>query len=198
MNIPCHVIESHSFLYVEVPKAGCSSIKASLAPWKKGAAWQGTSTDDMHEWFGYTNVSGIPELLSRFETCWREYYKFTVVRHPITRFESLFYNKIRNSYKDTINEYIHSRFMKDEWWGNAHCAPQTTLIGMDISRYDFVGRLEAIPLVERQLSSLFENISIPHLNSRPVNAGYTPLSDTSLARLKEAYKDDFDVLGYIV
>jgi hypothetical protein len=79
-----HVDDEDKFLYVEIPKAGCSSIKYELFFKRRFGAMY--PRDSMHHVLGYK----FAETLFRY----RNYFKFTVVRDPYTRFMSAYFEKI--------------------------------------------------------------------------------------------------------
>lgn len=192
--IPCHSIEMYRLVYVEVPKAGCTSVKYALAPYKKGYPWRSDDFEAMHRWFGYQHAAGLEDLARRFANRWRDYQKFTVVRHPIRRFESLYYQKIDPHGRRDINDFVAHLGDDNHWLWDTHGISQVSLIGTDLSQYDFVGRTEDMPEVERYLCRVLDDVQIPHLfrSSRTRE----PLSQQTIDRLYAIYREDFDVLGY--
>lgn len=192
-TIPCHPFDAAQVVYVEVPKAACTSIKWALSPVLGGPPDDG---DDIHHWTGYTHARDFGELQRWLATRWRGYFKFTVVRDPITRFESFYYDKLSAAerYAMTIDEYVLAHFAADPRRLDIHAIPQTMLIG-DGSAFDFVGRVEAIAEVRQVLSDhLGWLVEIPHLNRSPVDR--EPLGVPAMLHLADVYHDDFVALGY--
>jgi hypothetical protein len=192
-QIPCHPVESIGVVFVEVPKAGCTSVKWVLSPFKGGPPREGT---DVHQWFGYTHADSVGQLHEWLDTRWRGFFRFTVVRDPIARFRSFYYGLQpweRGAYGD-INRYVLEEFDRDPWRWDIHAVPQTMLIGEELWRFDFVGRTEDMEAVRRELSLVVgQEIEMPHLNRSP--AGPRP-NERAMWRLREVYRADFEALGY--
>ena len=193
-SILCHPFDEQRFVYVEIPKAGCTSVKQALARLKSKGPQPPQETSEFHDWFGYTHVANTKRLKRRLENRWRDYFTFTVVRNPIDRFESLYYEKI--NLQGDINAYIQDELSDDNrWLFNPHGTPQVNLIGEDLSSFDFVGRTENMEEVSARLSQTVGAEPLRHLN-RSRRTARPPLSQQSLRRLTEVYRRDFEVLGY--
>lgn len=191
MKIPTHVFHGQGFVYVEVPKSGCSSVKHALTPFRLGYQWPDTHLARMHQHFGYTYLDSIDEVNKN----WSDYFKFTVVRHPVRRFVSLFCDHIDPKGDLDINEFILTKFGTGHgWYSNPHGSPQTHLVGKDLDLYDFVGRTEDMGEVEKVLCSVFGSLKLKHHNKS--RASTVTLSKEAEEKLEELYDDDFSTLGY--
>ena len=192
-QIPCHPVEVAGLVYVEVPKAGCTSIKWALSRFKGGPP---AATEDIHGWFGYTHAQHRSQLNGWLETRWADLFRFTVLRDPIARFLSFYYGlqiHERGCYGD-VSRYVESgAFEADPWANDIHAIPQTFLLGGDLSRYDFVGRTEDMGKVEVELRRVTGvHLEIPHANRSTTER--RPLSLVAERRLREIYAKDYEVL----
>lgn len=185
-SVPVHPIRP-SLVYVEVPKAGCTSVKMMLAPLKGGGPepWE-----DIHQWFGYTHADDHHHLREWLRGRWADWFRFTVVRDPITRFESYFHGR---QVGGNINDFALNRLRDVD---DIHAARQTDLLGYDLSCYDFVGRLEEPELIEATVSEVLGmELTLPWLNRsrRPKGSALTPKARRSV---RAYYRADFELLGY--
>lgn len=182
--IPCHPIDGAGIVYVEVPKAGCTSIKLALSGLKGGPP---EPDEDIHHWWSYTWATDLAELYRWFDTRWRTYFKFTVVREPVARFESFYYGKVGQY---AINSYVHALRMTQL---DVHAVPQASLLGPELDRFSFIGRTEQMDVVGTVLSAVAgQVITVPHANrSEPERR---PLTPKARARLLEVYHADIAML----
>ena len=199
-TLPTHPNDELQAVYVEVPKAGCTSIKAAMSPLMKGVEWQRKEHGSVHELWGYHNLRDVDDLYDHFDTVWKDYYKFTVVRHPVVRFVSLYRTKIAADpvTLEGMNNFVLNHFEDGPWFENAHGCSQTRLIGTELGRFDFVGRVEKMGRMQKVLSQHFKRtIVIPHLNraaKEPTNTWR--LSPEARRKLRELFAVDLKVLGY--
>lgn len=188
-QIPCHPIPGVNVVYVEVPKAGCTSVKLALAP-LLGA----DPPADIHRWFGYTHARNEEELGDWLTGRWAGWFRFTVVRHPVRRFES-FYAGIDPDGLGDINAWIAAR-QDDERWLDIHAVPQRRLTG-DPSLYDFVGRLEETRAIEEAIGVATNcDLDLPRANASA--APRRRLTQRSLSALRTIYAADLDAFDYVL
>lgn len=185
-SVPCHPYDSANIVYVEVPRAGCTSTKMALA---RFLGWP-DGIEDIHQWTGYTMARDHAVLSAWLKHRWRSYFKFTIVRHPVARFQSFYYGMEGSALDTDINAFIrsHSKHVLD-----IHAQPQRHIIG-DPSLYDLVARLEDLSVLENALHLRGIEVAIPHIN--PTRAERAPLTEESLAWIRSAYADDFEEFGY--
>lgn len=194
-QIPCHPVESAGCVYVEVPKAGCTSVKWALSPFRGGPPAEG---EDIHRWFGYTHAGSVDQLYDWLDTRWADLFRFTVVRDPIARFCSFYYGLLqpheRGAYGD-INRYVLEEFDRDDWRRDIHAIPQTLVIGTELERFDLVARTEDMAGLEAALvAAVSKEITLPHLNRS--SAPRDLLTRDATARLRAIFWRDYEVLGY--
>lgn len=143
-----------------------------------------------------------------------KYYKFSFVRHPVSRFVSA-YNYLLNggkSYTDLhagrdikkyggIDDFIYQGLLKDGWGDWVHFRTQSSFImdGAD-KMVDFIGKTERF---SEDLGSLSE---ITGLNIKSITANEGPrklqdntsISEKSKLVIREIYHDDFRNFGYTI
>ncbi len=194
-QIPTHVYHRAKIVYVEVPKAGCTSIKSMLAP-LRGDEYTG---EDIHEWTGYVYARGLKTLYAYLDNRWPDFFKFTVVREPIDRFQSFFYGlnvgeKIAYNGSTDINEFVMSKLEFNPWMSDIHAVPQHWLTGDRLGHYTHLGTLETI---EKTVDAIIEwtgtEVHMPHLNkSRRTDT----LSMAARRKLSRMFEEDFKLYGY--
>jgi len=185
-----HEIPEHRLLYVEVPKAGCSSIKISLRHFR-GIHDMPVDMDDFHERFGYKNIP-----LFSFEKILKTKYKaqgwkiFTVVRNPYDRFVSYYKDKVSS---DQLGRYIN-KFSLRKYFHDTHVRPQHALIGTDLSVYDMIGTTENMTEVFAWLRNITgASIDYTHQNKTSLDVSLTQEQKDKIYSL---YRKDFTLLGY--
>lgn len=188
LPIPCHPVEAANLVYVEVPKAGCTSIKWALAAFK---GEQPVKSTDIHHWFGYTHARDVAELNEWLTGRWGNMRRFTVVRNPVDRFLSFYYGlqpAERGAWGD-VNRYVIEQLGVDAWAEDIHVVPQTLLLGTNLSCYDHVGHTE-----DMAATAAWLGVAVPH-HSR-YEGVRQPLTAAALKRLRSVYRTDYEVLGY--
>lgn len=165
-------------IYVVVPKAGLTSLNAALHAHDGSAPW-GTSPIHGDIQFDRWKARRFPYA-----------YVFTVVRDPVERFESMFYDKV--NYGD-INTYA-IRFSEDAMATNPHGRRQSQLVGR-LAKFDFIGHTEDMATVGATLSDITgHTIVIGHANRS--NRG-PKLRGEGLAAIQEHFREDYRLFGYV-
>jgi len=204
-----HPFPARKLLYVEVPKAGCTSIKISLSPLREAQGWHSSDEMDIHEWMGYTFLRSS-QLHRVLTEKYRDWTVFTVVRHPLKRFRSLFFDKLladetlspdlnsANLLSDEKNmEKFIDAFARSPWYlSNHHGRPQTTIIGKDLSYFNYVGRNENMADVYAFLNKYLSINAVPIQAHKSYSDPKWEFSKNIQERIYELYKDDYKVLGY--
>lgn len=213
--------KKYKYIYVEVPKTGCTTIKRAL----QLAEFDG---DDSQLSKNIHDRRASPLLAPRqdpeaFASAWEdpEYVKFTFVRNPYTRTLSAYLDKI------VINEWERERrlpalgFDSDSTVGFAefleriadqnpremdiHWAPQHLLIGAGRNRYDRIFRFEAFrEAATRVFAELgidgVEGIveSLPHHATGAGDKLREHYGETEQQLVASIFSEDFERLGYHV
>ena len=99
-----HLFKDQKIIYVEIPKAGCTSVKFALKEFR-GDWKEELPSYRFHVWFGYTFIPR-KDLKGVLLTKYKDWTKFTVVRNPYDRFLSLYAGKIRKDYPDDSFDVI--------------------------------------------------------------------------------------------
>jgi hypothetical protein len=166
-------------IWAMVPKAGVKSVNRALHDIVRVAPWE-------------------PEIISTglldayLGTRYKGWFCFTVVRHPVERFESMFYQRVNEG---DINDYALAFQDTPMATTNPHGMRQVDLIGSDLSRYDFVGHLEHMDEVQDALYPLvrYPQFTIGHLNA---SVRGPKLTGEAREAIVAHYAADFELLGY--
>jgi hypothetical protein len=173
-------------IFIHIPKCAGTSIEKTLGGMEFG---------------GHSYARSIRD---KYPDEWERYYKFTIVRDPLTRFASG-YNYLRqrgvhpalmndNIHKSKdINDYIQNYFCSED---TLHLFPQVNFISdgekilVDTYRYE---ELESSwKTILMKLNQHYK--PLPCMNkSRDYTISY---DKESLKILEEIYKKDFEWLGY--
>ena len=194
-----HEIRQHRLLYVEVPKAACTSIKLAFRHFREfddlpsgGGGGGGGEYSELHDSFGYKN---IPYFC--FERTLKIYRRrgwkiFTAVRNPYDRFVSHYKNFLA-PHGLLFDEYIEQFSLADHRFDN-HLRPQHELVGSNLSLYDHIGRVEHM----HELYSYLETVvgPIEHVKANTTRSSDCSLTGSQRHKVYEIYKGDFELLGY--
>ena len=177
--------ESRS-IFIHVPKCAGTSIEKTLGG---------------REFGGHSYATSIREKYSRE---WERYYKFSIVREPLSRFSSAYrYLKERRYHKALsndkiilsrdINDYIQNYFLKDSV---LHLQQQVNFIcdgdKILVDTYPFEDLENSWKTILMKLNQHYK--PLPTMNK---SKDYTITYDRdSLNILEEVYKKDFELLGY--
>lgn len=195
-SIPVHIYGAARLVFVEVPKAGNTSIKRALAHLN---GWEyDHEYPDIHKLTGYVYCNE-GELREHLERRWRDWRVFTVVRHPYDRFRSFWQGAIGRNAMDRVglldpNLWVQAR-IDDGFWQDFHAIPQSRLVVVPES-YSHIGRTDNMVQTRNWLTKVVGHpIDIPHAN-RSESEKLPPLNDTTKAILHELYRGDFEMFGF--
>lgn len=176
-------------VWVEVPKAASTSLKLALAQLR---GRQFTSDAGLHDWLGYSHASA--DQLAEWLAAWRgQRFRFTVVRHPVSRWLSLYHEKIDPHGYGDASAWLTAN-ADSWWWDDLHAVPQVAIIG-STAWYDYIGRVEDMPALEAQLSAATgQTVQLPWANR---TAGRPPrLTPRARQLLCRRYAADLEAFGY--
>jgi Sulfotransferase family len=191
--------------YFPVPKNACSTLKILFYRINTGEIWSSARNggQPIHRTKGYRTLkfsaarARVPE----------GYQTLAVVRDPIDRFLSAYFNKVVDErgatqaamapgavlpesfdeFLDRIEELRHANYQIRQ-----HTRPQTDFLGPDPGYFSFVFRLEANAGLRNWLR---DRIGAPpklrHVNRSQRSFGRERLTPAQLARLRDLYRADF-------
>ena len=211
----------HNYMYVEVPKVGCSTIKATLQKFEWGRPdyiWH--SFDDVHqrELSPLLTPRAVLDFTERLNSgCW---FQFCFVREPFSRLLSVYLDKMctpsshRESFQNfrrengltplsdiTFEDFVFTISAQNYAEMDNHWVPQHVLLCYERMQYDFVGRLENF---EEDFKSVLSRIGAdaaymtdlaPHrTDSRSKLDAYYSSELEEIVAAK--YSEDFELFGY--
>jgi len=198
--------------YLQVPKAACSAMRATLCLLNRPDLSRETVC-------AHGALARHPEWSDRVraeDPMVRDFFRFTFVRDPYARFASFYRSKISRPFEgairprfaklgfragmgvDDVLNLIEATPVADL---DQHLAPQSSIVFVGgRPRVDFIGHIEqlAAGLDEIAMRS-GTRLEVPRVN---VTAGTAdrddrePLSDAARARLARLYAEDFARFGY--
>jgi len=191
------------FVYVQVPKVACTSIKQALLP-AFGVEWQeGDRT--VHNSLRKSKARVSKRTLSRPR--FRNAYRFSFVRNPFDRVVSAYFSKVKNTRRNLLRqpgvytgmpfgEFVEVVCAAPDGEADQHIRSQWTFL--DGVRMDFVGRMENMgDDWARVVGAIGVPPDLPHANRSGAREGYRYFYDDELARkVAERYRDDLEMFGY--
>lgn len=211
--------ERYRYIYVEVPKTGCTTVKKML----QLAEYDGDETrlvKNIHDRVASPLLCPLDNI-DVFEEALRSeaYLVFTFVRNPYARTLSAYLDKIvKNQWERnrrlpalgfapdaevSLEEFLGAICRDDPIDSDIHWAPQTMLLGLPDRAYDYVGRFESFGQDLRKVAArlgMEEHYEQVH-QDRPHETGASNLvaeyyDAGTKAIIEERFADDFTLLGY--
>ncbi|MEJ2622688.1 MAG: sulfotransferase family 2 domain-containing protein, partial [Candidatus Thiodiazotropha sp.] len=170
--MPAAVLDKHKIAYFSIPKSASTSMKLVLYFLKHGKEWTG-DPDRVHPQFPTYPISD-----EDFQAV-QDYWKFTIVRDPISRLLSSYGNRV-HFHSDIVRDAaprlqdklifllfrneLSLRPKYDDYFINLkkyqelsysiwhHTTSVSTFIGSDLSRLSRIYRIEDIPNLENELT----------------------------------------------
>lgn len=199
VNYNINISLQHKYVYIEVPKAACTTIKATLSNYELDALspqWEATGKKGRRVHRGIFESPFIkPYQLSaeQFENILLgdEFFKFTFVRSPFSRTLACYLDKIvkKSPIDDPIRQSINSRnpassdvnftdFLQiisemEPYNMNSHYRQQYFQTFGDAIRFDFIGRQESF---EQDFKRARKKIGCPDSNYKIANKHKTNAS----------------------
>lgn len=193
-------MEQHGAVFVHVPKTAGVSVATALF---------GTGGGGHATLAHYVRMYG-PRL--------DDLFVFTIVRDPVTRFLSAFHYLRDGDHSVFRGNLQFQAFLRDEFtdvddfatsWltpervastKQQHFRPQVSFlrIGDRLGPLDFVGRFERLDQDVAHVARVLgrPDLQLPHSNATPGRTQRRPLSPAAIAAVREAYRDDVELLGY--
>lgn len=215
-NNRINISRRYPYAYFRIPKAANSTIVYNLYYAETGKLLE--TSEEMEQartaFFNHPGSLGDNQLKNFLD----EYYKFSIVRNPYTRFLSGYFEKIYNKrrflpYRDKLAQYLGKSFdasiSMDEFLDylenggindNLHWARQCDILLMPYDEFDFIGKVENLDedlkfllrhifKIESEILTWPKHITNAH---RKVNL----LDSENAARIYSLYEQDFETFEY--
>jgi len=218
-NLPFGIINSKTaicfqdnFFYTRIPKAANSTVIASLYGNKTGIELSSTDEVLVIKDSYYTKLDQLSA--SQFKAL-ESLFKFSLVRHPVTRVTSAYLDKIKNMNAPQRRLVAHALNKKEtasisfdefldylEHGGihqNGHWSLQHDLLYFPKKEYDFIGKIENLKedlafITEKVYKKKCGLISVrPHARDEH---SLDTISASQLAKIKQIYHSDFELFEY--
>ena len=218
MNVEgCLYFPKHGIVYINNPKAGCTTFKRALSGDYE------TSARDFHR------NCDKKYLIKDFSVIEPGTPLIFIGRDPVTRFHSCYQNKVKAIlYAETKGEALSDKMLKlikkirkelnlqngsfinmdmfiefvrhelktiEAGKINAHYRRQADIIRLAGGQPHFIGRLEDMPELWDRLQSKL-NFSAPIEESMNVSNWKEPLQAPQIEAIKHLYAEDIEVLNY--
>jgi len=210
------ISHKHKFIYYEVPKAACSSIKFFIVQIDEIKR----DRPGIHS----LNIPTIPSFEARL-TLYQSYFHFTFVRNPYDRLVSCYVDKVHRpallgredhlfsdgEYREFLSRYGKLDFKKMSFGDfvrfvnripdrhcNRHFMPQNCLL--DLDKLDFIGRIENFDqdfLCLRKQIGLSDDAPYPEKLNATEHDPYRTYYDDELREIAaRKYARDLEVFNY--
>ena len=206
---------SHQFQYVycRIYKSGNSTIVASLFNAEENVII--TELEEIQK-IKDTYFTKPSELSKEEIAKVGDYFKFTFVRNPYSRFLSCYLDKIKNKNSSkrkivikALNEDVNANISIDKFLNflengglrvNGHWAPQSDFLVFPIDEYNFIGRLENLSVdLGKTLEFIYnrscEIVSVVSHKTESKNQ-LQNLDLLQKERIYQLYKEDFKNFNY--
>ncbi len=223
LNYASNISLKYRYLYIEVAKAGCSSIKLTLQRLElEDPDFFRENFEHLHNraYSPLLRLQNVPKFEHILDS--EEFLKFTFVRNPYTRVLSAYIDKIKNKskyereivlgllgkdlknsdYDISFYEFVDAICEQPIVEMNPHWRPQYYSICKDHISYDFIGRFESF---DEDFFNLGQKIS-PKFNDyfksekRHSTGASSKIaeyySDDIAEKVYRLYKKDFISFGY--
>lgn len=218
-NYLTHLSHRFRYVYVEVPKAGCTAVK-KLLQLAEVDGDRSRVADNVHD-RPTSPLLSPADPDADFERAWNDgtYFRFTFVRNPYTRVLSAYLDKLvtnewererrlpqlgfRKNARPTFTTFLERIIDQDPVDMDIHWTPQTQLLGLPDNTYDRVYRFEDFqPGLRRMLAATgipVHDESVIEIPAHPTAAN-SRVAEHYGAReidlVSQLYADDFRHLGY--
>jgi hypothetical protein len=209
-------VPEHGIIYVKNPKAGCSTILVWLDRLHTGD--YDFEFDDVHQQHRLPTVRdvGRPAVVRMLSG---SAYRFTFVRHPVRRFESVYWDKLVHDVKwrknlpaalgldlspDTVVPFEQFLSIVEEQDPvsdmDPHWRPQHVNLMHPLITYDHIGRLENFAA---DLEHIREAAGLPQVPLEVRNTSKAARTESVydgrpdlVRRVERIYATDFELYGY--
>lgn len=210
------ISKKNGFLYVRIPKAGNSTVVATLYHAEFGKKEYTREEMNNIKMNGYTRPSELS--VKEVENGGQDYFKFTITRDPYSRIKSAYLDKIgdktqyqhrkpvlRFHKKDMFESISFSEFLEYLKYGkglrdNYHWTPQAFLMPYSVNKISYVGKLETIgndlKNITEQIFGKPEPIVTWRPHSTKKKSTSFELTKKHRGKIYNLYEIDFDLFNY--
>jgi len=206
-TLSIQVDNEKKLLYIVIPKAGSTAIKYEFI-------WKNLFGNNVPPEIAQKRNAILGYHFTKSLEPYKDYFKFTVVRDPYTRFLSAFFHVIHKGYRkdynfeiirslgiedwpDEIvndpNEFLHN-VTKEILNRNPHTALQTYLLPRDLKELDYIGQLENKEELGSTLSQMLNvdiRFDLQHFKG-PVRDYYSV--NINRKRFNQLFMEDYETL----
>jgi hypothetical protein len=222
VNMHTHISLVNGYVYVEVPKAGCGTMKATLGGLE--AARKGPGLVQRVQEAPHNRINATPfvkpfqlpsEMLEAVLTS-SDYRRFTVVRDPASRVLSAYLEKIGQGLKQsepiaeslgipaskiTFSQFLDVIAAQDSREQDPHWRRQADHVGWGIIDYDTAIHLEALDASWDNVAALTGVTDLRETfycrNSTGASARVSEYYDDAIThKVREIYSRDYKVFDY--
>lgn len=204
------IFQKHQIGYWPAPKVACSSLKHAFFQLENGFEFKPFFALGVHH--SIHTLYGTRDFKKGRGAACR--HKITIVRDPLKRFISDYANRVIK-YRElnehvveaadldvpsnpTLSQFIEhlEDYRKISTSIRHHFAPMCQFIGTDPTFFTRIYSIGEIPQIAKDLTSIFgKTFEIGHYQTGGPSIGLETLTDIEIARLKEIYRQDYDVWG---
>lgn len=198
--------------YLQIPKAGCTSVRAALCLWNR----PDVPREQLLERGAFVRHPEWSDLASPRDPILADCFRFTFVRHPYERFASFFRSKIGNRTESAIKPHFRKMGLRagmnpEEVFAcveavprenlDPHLTPQSYFVFEDGKpRVEFIGCLECLAAgldeIAAKTGTRLELLKLNATEKNPSAPPREPLASELKQRLAIFYADDFARFGY--
>lgn len=216
----CSWSKKFRYIYIETPKAGCTTIKATLQLAESDGEISWNNPSDIHD-RSKSPLLAPKDDIEGFEEALRgdQYFRFCFVRNPISRIVSCWLEKFVNNESERFRlapllglnpegnisfiTFLHAILERPDEYCDPHWAAQTYLLQPRRVNYSYIGRFETFAI---HLSAICRYLKIPkfhdqknlgmHHATRSRNASKAVVTREALEMIHRYYERDFVNFGY--
>jgi hypothetical protein len=210
------ISHKHKFVYIAITKTGSTTVRHLLtkhsdicSKTSKGPFGHHVKSNDLKDTFDSQNWA------------WDDYYKFTVVRHPVSRLYSMHKYQLKvgsNPPTDYMKLHATKFYQKCVEYVSLCCSfedailadrisipPQANWIISKSTKISLLDKIVRIENIDTELPKIFQHLGlpsdsmtkIPKLNQSPGSDDPLHLlSRSAIDKVNKAYERDFSLLGY--
>lgn len=198
--------------YLQIPKAGCTSMRAALCLWNR----PDLRREELLERGAFVRHPEWSDLAGPRDPILAECFRFTFVRHPYERFASFFRSKIGNRPESAIKPHflkmgLRAGMTPGEVFAcvesarredlDPHLTPQSYFVFEEGKpRVEFIGRLERLAAgldeIAAKTGTRLEMLKLNATEKNPSAPPREPLAPELKERLATFYAEDFAQFGY--